>query len=66
MENTSTEVSFSANSELTEKVKEHPLLLLSTKHCMDAKNPIPVGNIPTLRFVGAYKNQVRECNNNVV
>ena len=55
-------MSLESNLELVEKWKDTPPLVLFTKNIMYAYKPIPVGNIPPLRFVGVPKNQLSTSN----
>ena len=52
MENASTEVSLATYPEMVKKGADHQPVVLFTKDNMDAYKPVPVLNIPPVRFIG--------------
>ena len=57
MENSSTKVSLEEYSEMAKEVEEHLSVVIFTKENMDADKPVPVVNLPTVRFIGGHQKQ---------
>ena len=55
MENASTEVSLEAHSEMVKEVADHLPVVLCTKDNMDEDKPVPVINLPPVKFIGGPK-----------
>ena len=62
MDNVSTELSLVSQLELVKEVANHMPVVLFTKESMDAYKPVPLVNIPPVRFMGGPKNQGRKRN----
>ena len=60
MENTLTEFSLAVNSEKVKEVEDHQPVVLFTKENTDADKPVPVINLPPVRFICEPKRQVRK------
>ena len=58
VENTSTEVSLAAHSEMVKKGYEQQPVVLFSKENMEAYKPVPVVNLPPVSFIGGHSNQV--------
>ena len=59
MENASTEVSLSAHSGMVQEGACHIPLVILTKENMDADEPVPVVDLPHVRFIGGPISQGR-------
>ena len=44
---------------MLKEVNEHPPVVLFAKESMDLDKPVPVVNLPPVRFIGVTKNQER-------
>ena len=52
MENESTEVFLAENSAMVKEVADHHPVVLFTKENIDSDEPVPVVNLPLVRFIG--------------
>ena len=60
MENSSTEVSLAAHTEIVKEGLDHHTVVLFTKENTDADKPVPVVNLPPVRFIGGPTSQGRK------
>ena len=57
MENASTEVSLESHLSMVKEVVDHLSLVIFTKENMGAYKPVPVVNLPPVRFIGGPSRQ---------